>query len=77
VHKQAVTDFIRVYAEEPPLRDWLMSVVSSNEWPSFNIADAAIVVGLGMFVIHYLFIQKDPVVTPDPPARPLDEPVKG
>ena len=60
IHKGSVTDFIRVFTDHPKLSAWLVrSPLQSSEWPSFNIADAAIVVGLGMFAIHYLFLEKD------------------
>lgn len=60
VMKQSVTDFIRVYTENPTLKEMLInSPYGSAEWPSFNVADAAIVVGMGMFVIHWLFLEKD------------------
>ena len=41
---QEVTDFVRVYID-----------ALSFEWPSFNVADAALVVGVGMLVVHYTF----------------------
>lgn len=67
VDKQSVTDFVRVYTEHPKLKPWLLEQFGTYEWPSFNVADAAIVVGLGMFGIHYLFLQKDdPDVEPSP-----------
>lgn len=60
IHKGSVTDFIRVFTNNPKLSTWLTnSPLGSNEWPSFNVADAAIVGGLGMFAIHYLFLEKD------------------
>jgi signal peptidase II len=72
VHKQSVTDFIRVYTDDPELSAWLISTpLRSAEWPSFNVADAAIVVGLGLFVIHWLFLEKDEEVEPAPPQEPL------
>ena len=72
VHKQSVTDFIRVYTEQPDLKAWLLSTpLNSAEWPSFNVADSAIVVGLGLFVIHWLFLEKDEAVEPAPPKEPL------
>lgn len=74
VHKQSVTDFIRVYTEHESLKPWLIEQFGTYEWPSFNVADAAIVVGLGMFGIHYLFLQKDdPEVEPSP-GEPGEEP---
>ena len=70
----SVTDFIRVYTEQPSLRAWLISHVQTNEWPSFNVADSAIVIGLALFFIHYLFFEKDSVsARPEPPPEPLDE----
>lgn len=60
IDKGSVTDFIRVFTNHPKLSAWLVSSpLQSNEWPSFNVADAGIVVGLGMFAIHYLFLEKD------------------
>lgn len=60
VMKQSVTDFIRVYTDNPTLKEMLIkSPYGSAEWPSFNVADAAIVVGMLMFVIHWLFLEKE------------------
>ena len=54
-----VVDFLRVYIEYGPVKDWLISQFGTYEWPSFNVADAAIVVGLIMFLIHGMFLAKD------------------
>ena len=59
MHKQSVTDFLHVYSNNPSVEPLLIRVLGSNAWPSFNIADAAIVVGMIMFGIFYLFMQKD------------------
>ena len=59
VHKQSVTDFLHVYSEHPKVTPILKDVLGSTAWPSFNIADAAIVIGMIMFVIFYLFLEKD------------------
>lgn len=77
IDKGSVTDFLRLYTEHPTLSAWLIkSPLGSNEWPSFNVADAAIVGGLAMFAIHYLFLEKDQANVPaEPPPTPLDEPV--
>lgn len=56
VHKQTVTDFIRVYTDWEPLKNWLENTLGTNEYPTFNIADAAIVVGVGLFLVRYLFL---------------------
>jgi len=81
VHKQSVTDFIRVFSDNDTAVDlfgkWFGrrtlqgGPVELVEWPSFNVADAAICVGLGMFVIHWLFREKDEDVDPAPPEEPL------
>ena len=75
-HKQSVTDFLRVYTDNPKISEWLVSLFGTSEWPSFNIADAAIVIGLLMFLIHFLFLEKDEDVKPEPPAEPLEEGVR-
>ena len=58
VHKQTVTDFLRVYTENASLKPWLIERFGTNEWPSFNVADSALVVGVSLFMIHYLFIEE-------------------
>jgi len=50
-----VTDFIRVYTDQPDARAWLIETVGTNEWPSFNIADANLVVGVILFMIYQFF----------------------
>lgn len=58
IHKGTVTDFLRVHADGwPAARDWLIGQFGTAEWPSFNVADSALVVGVALFVIHYLFLE--------------------
>jgi signal peptidase II len=72
IHKGSVTDFIRVYTESPGPKRWLIEKFGTNEWPSFNVADAAICVGIGLFVLHYFVFEKDDkIVEPDPPTKKL------
>ena len=54
VHKQSVTDFLRVHWGPD---SWLTGLMGSPEWPSFNVADMAIVGGVGLFVVQYLFYE--------------------
>ena len=54
VHKQSVTDFLRVHWGAD---SWLTGIMRSPEWPSFNVADLAIVGGVGLFAIQYLFYE--------------------
>ncbi len=35
--------------------DFLKFYIGSYQWPSFNVADSAITVGVGIFIIHLLF----------------------
>ncbi len=56
IHKQTVTDFIRVYTDHQGIKSWLIEHLGTNEYPTFNIADAAIVVGVGLFLVRYLFM---------------------
>jgi len=59
MHKQSVTDLLHVYSDNPKITPILVEVLGSTAWPSFNVADAAIVVGMIMFGIFYLFLEKD------------------
>jgi len=58
VHKQTVTDFLRFYTDNPTWKARLIDWFGTNEYPSFNVADIALVVGVGLFVVHYLFLDE-------------------
>ena len=66
VRFQKVTDFIRVYTEDPTLKSWLIDNVGTNTYPIFNIADAAILVGVVLFLIHSLFLEEPETTAEDP-----------
>lgn len=72
VRQQYVTDFIRVYSDSPGLKAWLIDNFGTYEWPSFNIADTALVIGVGMFFVHYLFIEDRS--KPDDSGDPAPDP---
>ena len=73
IHKQSVTDFLRVYTEHETLKPWLIENFGTYEWPSFNVADAAIVVGLCLFFIHFAFLQEEEEdLEPEPPEKPVE-----
>jgi signal peptidase II len=59
VQKQSVTDFLRIYTDNPSAKAKLVEWFGTAEWPSFNVADAAIVIGLGLFVVHWFFFERD------------------
>lgn len=54
VRQQYVTDFIRVYTEHPRLQPWLVDTFGSSEWPSFNVADTSLVVGVILFLLYFV-----------------------
>jgi signal peptidase II len=74
VHKQSVTDFLRVYTDYAPLKRWLIENFRTYEWPTFNIADSAIVVGVALYLIGYLFEKDTAPASTDIGVNPLDNP---
>jgi signal peptidase II len=55
---QGVTDFMRFYvARGSDACAWLASRFNTCEYPSWNVADAAIVMGVIFFLVHYLFFE--------------------
>jgi signal peptidase II len=61
-----VTDFIRVYTDSPSLAPWFITNFGTNTWPIFNIADSVLLVGVTVFLAHYLFLDEDEnAVDPD------------
>ena len=55
LHKQSVTDFLRFYTDQPDIAAWLRSSpLGAAEYPSFNVADVAIVVGVLTYITLYL-----------------------
>ncbi|MFK7926646.1 MAG: signal peptidase II [Myxococcota bacterium] len=53
--KSTVTDFLRFYTDDPAWMEFLGPRFS--EYPTFNVADISLVVGVILFLIHYLFIE--------------------
>ncbi len=49
-----VVDFLKVYAGRDPLRSWFIETVGTNVWPIFNVADSLLVVGVALFLLHWL-----------------------
>jgi signal peptidase II len=70
-----VTDFLRFHIEQPALKDWMVGLVGTNEYPAFNLADTWLVVGIVMYVLHEWFFSKPPGIVDsahatEPPASP-------
>jgi lipoprotein signal peptidase len=60
-----VTDFVKVYAGEEPLRTWFIeSRAGTNVWPIFNVADSLLLVGVALFGLYWLLL-RDGEVQPD------------
>jgi signal peptidase II len=66
-----VTDFLRFYTDDPGWKAWLNSYHLPAEYPSFNIADSALVVGVAMFLLHYMFLEEK---EPEASKRPAPDP---
>ncbi len=57
--KASVTDFLRFYTEHPRLKPWLIEHFGMAEWPSFNVADMAIVIGVILFFVYFTFFEDE------------------
>jgi signal peptidase II len=55
IHKGTVTDFVHVYTNHPEASRWLRQNWGSNTWPAFNVADAALLIGVALFLVHAMF----------------------
>jgi len=65
-----VTDFIRVYTDLAGPKAWLIENFGTNTWPIFNIADSVLLVGVAMFLVHYLFLEEtEEAAETAPPAE--------
>jgi len=51
----SVTDFMRLDAGNAGLRTWAIETFGTATWPIFNVADVALVGGMGLFVIGQMF----------------------
>lgn len=63
--KGHVTDFIRVYTDSPGLKAWFIDNFGTNIWPIFNVADSVLLVGVTIFLVHYLFLEEEEPVEAD------------
>lgn len=57
-HKGTVTDMISVHWDFEPGRAWLMENLGTNTYYTWNVADAALVVGVGLYLVVQL-LQRD------------------
>ena len=68
-----VVDFLRVYTDHAGIKAWLVEHFGTNEYPTFNVADSAIVVGVGLFLLRYLFLDDSKEGDVDPDGDPDGE----
>jgi len=59
IHKQSVTDFVRIYAGDADTAAWFVSKFGTSEYPAWNVADAALLVGVILFFIQGFFAKSD------------------
>lgn len=58
VHKGTVTDFLLVQGDVLGVREFLVDWFGTYRWPAFNVADMALVGGVGLYLIWDLFIDR-------------------
>jgi signal peptidase II len=51
VARGEVVDFLDVYVSHPAVAEWLQARFGTAHWPTFNLADAAIVAGAGLLLL--------------------------
>lgn len=74
VRQQVVTDFIRVYTDNPEWVSWLRDTFGTAEYPSFNVADANLVVGVILFLVYTTFFDDTEEIPDDEPvSAPADD----
>lgn len=54
VARGEVVDFLDVYASPPRMAEWFIARFGQNHWPTFNLADSAIVVGSCLLILDVL-----------------------
>ena len=60
-----VVDFLDAYASHPELASWLIAKFGTVHWPTFNVADSAIVAGAGLLVLDVFRPERKPAASPE------------
>ncbi|MFZ5480914.1 MAG: signal peptidase II [Myxococcota bacterium] len=70
-HKGTVTDMVKMFWDFEPGKTWLLQTFGTNQWFTYNVADAALLVGVALYGIHGLF-QRDGEPTEETGPNPLE-----
>jgi signal peptidase II len=65
----SVTDFVRFYAEGGALSELMIRTIGSNAWPTFNVADVALIVGLISAGLGMFLLEDAEDLEPEPAAK--------
>ena len=70
-----VVDFVRVYTDKPEWKTWLVDTFGTNTYPIFNVADASLLIGVGLFAIHSFMMddEEDADVLADEEVETVDD----
>jgi signal peptidase II len=68
-----VVDFFDVYASSQGLADWLVDKFSTAHWPTFNVADSAIVVGACLLILDMFRTQPGEIAAASNGTAPAAE----
>jgi len=63
-----VVDFLDVYVSSSRAAEWLVDKFGTAHWPTFNLADSAIVVGAGLLILDMFRAQ--PAIAPNASTSP-------
>jgi signal peptidase II len=71
VARREVVDFLDVYAGSPGIASWLERHIGTAHWPTFNVADSAIVVGAALLLLDVALPGRHGAQAPGTEPRPL------
>ncbi len=65
-----VVDFLDAYVSNQGIAQWLVDRFGTAHWPTFNLADSAIVVGAGLLLLDLVLPDHSESPVPGTPAGP-------
>ena len=63
-----VVDFLDAYVSHKGIAQWLVDRFGTAHWPTFNLADSAIVVGAGLLLLDLVLPDRSASPVPETPA---------